>query len=334
MNIYSYRLNARTLPSTPHDAGIRGLLDLLFNGTCNLMMGSACNLACTYCSVGHNLPVVEPWPQLKLAIDRCAELGFRKAAYMGGEPTVHPHLMDMARRLKEKGFGLTVLATNGVKLADPAFVDRLASAGVSAFVFSVDAFEKRTQEGLYGGLHRYQDVMQGLRNALSRTELPVAVNGVVNTVTLGSLRRNVDTLLRLRTKYGRTMVQVFSLMHVSRERGHTQVGQFVDLVRSAKTVRAALSHARQNGLPAIVAGYPPCLLEECAPHAFEMYVSEYAVDLDTGKAKKTGLNQDRVVSPACAKCRYFKICGGVIERYASKSTMKRVSERGSKLQRA
>ncbi len=109
---------------------------------------NACNLQCSICfahagKIGYlykpdlatieeimdtlrgNLPV--PPPALQLS---------------GGEPTVHPDLLEIVRMAKRKGFRHIELNTNGVKLADEKdgveFIRELRKAGVDTLYLSFD----------------------------------------------------------------------------------------------------------------------------------------------------------------------------------------------------
>lgn len=330
-DISTFRINAAYLDAHPHEAGLRGLLELTFDGAYNLILGRACNLDCVYCYVGDYLPPLESWAKLKAVVDRAAELGLRKTMYFNAEPTVHPRFLDIARHVRRAGSKVVTLLTNGVKLADPAFVDATAKAGVDAVVFSVDLFEKEPQERLHGrGFHKYDEVQRGLLNLLERTELPVVVVSVVNEVTIDSLSRNIEVLAGLRDRHKRTIASIMSLMHEPWG-GKRDLIRPVDLVKSAAKVRKALLHARRLGLPALTTGYPPCLLDGCAASAFEMYVSEQTLDLDTGKRRDTDFDRARSACPTCPAGDAFSFCRGVDESYASEPTMAKVRRRAARM---
>jgi len=109
---------------------------------------NACNLQCSICfahagkigylyrpdvetigeimdNLRNNLPVPPPAVQLS-----------------GGEPTVHPDLLEIVRTAKRKGFRHVELNTNGVKLADEKdgveFIRQLTDAGVDTLYLSFD----------------------------------------------------------------------------------------------------------------------------------------------------------------------------------------------------
>ncbi len=72
----------------------------------------------------------------------------------GGEPTLHPQLFAMIDLLFQRGFGQVCINSNGIKLAQPAFAERLAdcarrSNGGYVFVYlQVDGFKSSTYKAL------------------------------------------------------------------------------------------------------------------------------------------------------------------------------------------
>ena len=67
----------------------------------------------------------------------------------GGEPTLRDDVLDLLSGLTERGFN-TFLLTNGVKLADETFVQRLADAGLKYLVMQFDGFTDDVHERLRG----------------------------------------------------------------------------------------------------------------------------------------------------------------------------------------
>lgn len=89
----------------------------------------ACNLKCPYCQAppnGHQLPVA----QLKQALQWLASQGGESIKFTGGEPFVHPNLLDLIDECRSLGMEPTVV-TNGTLITDEA-VECFARNGVRA----------------------------------------------------------------------------------------------------------------------------------------------------------------------------------------------------------
>lgn len=95
-----------------------------------------CNLACTYCNEfdRHSPPV--PTSEMLRRIDKLGELGTSIITFSGGEPTLHPDLDLLIRRVRECGAIATII-TNGYFLV-PDRIKRLNAAGLDYLQISID----------------------------------------------------------------------------------------------------------------------------------------------------------------------------------------------------
>jgi len=95
-----------------------------------------CNLACTYCNEfdAHSAPV--PTFEMLRRIDKLGELGTSIITFSGGEPTLHPDLDLLIRRVRERGAIATII-TNGYFLV-PDRIKRLNAAGLDYLQISID----------------------------------------------------------------------------------------------------------------------------------------------------------------------------------------------------
>ncbi|MDT3426542.1 MoaA/NifB/PqqE/SkfB family radical SAM enzyme [Paenibacillus forsythiae] len=98
-----------------------------------------CQLKCEYCYVAldsksqSNKPV--PANDIIRLVDQAAEVDpatgktlFGQIAFIGGEPTLHPHLPDIMQYTLDNGL-MPLLITNGVKLADIDFARKVCLPG-------------------------------------------------------------------------------------------------------------------------------------------------------------------------------------------------------------
>ena len=83
--------------------------------------------------------------------------------FSGGEPTIHPQILDFLRLAKAKGVRTVNLNTNGIRLAhDRSFVAALAELGPNIYL-QFDGFSERTSLELRG-----RDLRAAKRTALDR----------------------------------------------------------------------------------------------------------------------------------------------------------------------
>src|SRR5437764_156682 len=95
-----------------------------------------CNLACTYCNEFDKDSPPVPMQEMLRRIDKLGELGTSIITFSGGEPTLHPDLDLLIRRVRQQG-AIATLITNGYLLV-PDRIKRLNAAGLDYLQISID----------------------------------------------------------------------------------------------------------------------------------------------------------------------------------------------------
>jgi MoaA/NifB/PqqE/SkfB family radical SAM enzyme len=98
-----------------------------------------CNLKCAYCNEFDRVSQPVPLDRLCATVDHLAALGTRAVAFTGGEPTLHPELVDLVRHTAGK-IAKVSMSSNGYKLT-PTLVDALSDAGLGRMQISLDGIE-------------------------------------------------------------------------------------------------------------------------------------------------------------------------------------------------
>jgi MoaA/NifB/PqqE/SkfB family radical SAM enzyme len=95
-----------------------------------------CNLDCAYCNEYDKTSAPVPLETMLQRIDRLAGLGTTIITLSGGEPTLHPDLDAMIRRIRTRG-AIATLITNGLLLT-PDRIHALNRAGLDYLQISID----------------------------------------------------------------------------------------------------------------------------------------------------------------------------------------------------
>jgi MoaA/NifB/PqqE/SkfB family radical SAM enzyme len=103
---------------------------------CSLYVTDRCNLDCSYCTEYDNSRPHPSLDNLKKWIRKIRELGTMRIALVGGEPLVHPDIVEIVRYCRELGFA-TSLTTNGFLLTRKLLA-QLEEAGLQVMQISVD----------------------------------------------------------------------------------------------------------------------------------------------------------------------------------------------------
>ena len=156
---------ANTTPWTNHSCTI--LIEII----------ERCNLSCPTCFAGSS-PLhskVMSLEEFTRQVDQLVTEGKRDSDMIqlsGGEPTIHPSLFAMVDLLFERGFHKVCINSNGIKLAQPSFTERLANCmnqhpRDQIFVYlQFDGFEDNT----YARLRGREDLLQIKRRALDNCQ--------------------------------------------------------------------------------------------------------------------------------------------------------------------
>lgn len=103
---------------------------------CSLYLTDKCNLDCSYCTEYDNSKPHPTLEDLKLWIRKIRDLGTMRIALVGGEPLLHPNVVEIVRYCRELGFA-TSLTTNGFLLTRK-LLKELEEAGLQVMQISVD----------------------------------------------------------------------------------------------------------------------------------------------------------------------------------------------------
>jgi 7,8-dihydro-6-hydroxymethylpterin dimethyltransferase len=140
----------------PHDCGI---CPEHAQHTCLgiIEVNTACNLDCPICFAesgtgpqehGYSLTLEEVESMLDAFVR--AEGEPESVQLSGGEPSIHPQILEMLAAARARGIKLVMLNTNGIRLArDPRFAPALAELGVHVYM-QFDGFDEATQVAIRG----------------------------------------------------------------------------------------------------------------------------------------------------------------------------------------
>jgi hypothetical protein len=191
------RLQTDVLEGCPRDCGI---CPEHKQHTCLgiIEVNTGCNLDCPICFAesgtghqpdGYSLSL----EQVEWMLDAFVEAEGEPEAIQlsGGEPSIHPEILDMLGAAKARGIKLVMLNTNGIRLArDPRFAPALAEIGVHVYL-QFDGFKEATQLAIRGRLLQDEKLRALDRCAAAGVgvSLAAAVERGINHDELGDIVR-------------------------------------------------------------------------------------------------------------------------------------------------
>ena len=163
-----------------------------------LEVNETCNLTCPVCfadSAPHrpkNRSLAEIEAMLDTLVASEGEPDLLQVS--GGEPTLHPQILEILRLARERPIRHLMLNTNGVRLAnEPAFVEALAKLGPGFEVYlQFDSLRKEALENIRGADLRgvRTRALANLEAAGVSTTLVVVVKKGVNDQEVGEITRH------------------------------------------------------------------------------------------------------------------------------------------------
>src|SRR3954453_1719393 len=178
---------------------------------CRFYVTDQGNLDCVYCTEYDNSRPHPSIDDLKQWIRKIRELGTMRIALVGGEPLVHPDIVELVRYCRELGFA-TSLTTNGFLLTRER-LRQLEDAGLQVMQISVDrmtpsAITKKSFKTILSKLDYFKDSKVSLHitgvicaDTLSESEA-VLETGLARGIPTEVGLVHADPLSRFRVEHG------------------------------------------------------------------------------------------------------------------------------------
>lgn len=161
---------------------------------------NACNLACPVCFT-HNradrlyfMPVDEMRRTVDWIVQSSGAVDLINVT--GGEPTLHPQILDLLEACRRPEIGRVTMNSNGLRLAeDPALCERLAALGVCV-ILSFDTFDPAASVRIHG-----RDIVEQKLRALDNLTRAGARLTLLHVMIRGENEDAIGPLLNLMTNH-------------------------------------------------------------------------------------------------------------------------------------
>jgi radical SAM protein with 4Fe4S-binding SPASM domain len=151
-----------------------------------------CNFNCIYCYVQNDANGRREMTREEAmdVINQAGDLGARKMIVLGGEPMLHPHIMEMVRFMKERGMEIEIF-TNGTNITAET-ARALSDYGVTV-VLKMNSADEKLQDILSGKKGAYKHIQQAFNN-LKEAGYPFTSPMGVSTIIC---RQNINELVHM-----------------------------------------------------------------------------------------------------------------------------------------
>jgi radical SAM protein with 4Fe4S-binding SPASM domain len=127
-------------------------------GHLDMEISSICNLQCKHCAATNNGKLMDFQLFLRV-MEEAKKLGAISVSFNGGEPLLHPKLVEMIKVARSYPFRAD-LFTNGVLITKP-FCEQIAALGLDKAHVSLDGLEEQHEQ--VRGKGAFEKTVQGIR---------------------------------------------------------------------------------------------------------------------------------------------------------------------------
>ncbi|MGD8805879.1 MAG: radical SAM protein [Chloroflexota bacterium] len=156
----------------------------------DLALTYGCNNACGHC---YNEPERFTMPSLTreewlAVIDKLHQIGVPHVIFTGGEATLHPDLPELIHYADSLGL-VTGLNTNGRRIADRDYMDRLAASGLNHVQVTLGSSRPAVHDAIMGA-RSFGQTVRGIQNAIA-----AGVHCITNTTIMACNRDHTAEII-------------------------------------------------------------------------------------------------------------------------------------------
>jgi MoaA/NifB/PqqE/SkfB family radical SAM enzyme len=279
----------------------------------DIKTGGGCNNRCAHC-------VLPTWGEDESAeaymgaISAAVQTGHNGITITGGEPTIHPAILDIVAHAKSLGVHVT-LQTNGRRLCDEGFAAEIARH-VDTFAIALHGPNPAVHDAITGRPGSFEQTVAGVRHIAAAGKL-IAAKLVLTSLNAGHILATTRLMVDLGFD-----IFVFSYVHGvgNARRNYDRLAvRYTDLWPQ---VKASVDHLTPRYLPANLETFPFCIVR-----GYEALVAEINFLAGEFNVKFVGHElqswtsarlKQKTKFEACSKCSFDPLCEGVWTEYADK----------------
>lgn len=297
-----------------------------------LWLGLKCDVKCKFCydeNVNKKEKLWVPLEDTKRALSKFRNYyGNRYVDFMGGEPTLHPKILDIVKYSSDIGLKPTLI-THGMHLADFDRALKFKNAGVHDFLMSIHGVNE-TVADLHGvNNNNYNRQLKALEN-LKKLNIPVRFNCIL-------IKDNLEQLIDVVELANQNDVKVINFLtfnpyfewksspEITFQAKHSEIVKYLK-----KAIELCLSYE----IEANVRYMPICQLKGFESHIYTGYQLPYdthewdynswydrGIEKNPSKDWYYSASQDQQhrhaykYTDACMDCSLKNICDGFHEQY-------------------
>ncbi len=151
-----------------------------------------CANRCVFCATGDRISAALAWPKIEEILRQHREQGTDQLDIDGGEPTLHPQLVDAIHLARDLGYRSINVTSNGRLLRDRALAERVVNSGITHLLISLHGATADVHDAATDAPGSFVETVAGIDNVMALRP-PHVETGINVTI----VRANVDHLMAL-----------------------------------------------------------------------------------------------------------------------------------------
>ncbi len=238
----------------------------------DLKVGFACNNHCNFCVQWDKRLHYKPRTKdeiFKILSDERAN-GSIEVVFTGGEPTVHPSLIESIEYARSIGYTAVQIQSNGRNFSDIIYLQKLIDAWVTEYSPSIHGFHPETHDTLVGAPWAWKQVIEGIRN-VRKLNQHIIINSVITEQNFKEIPALASLLIKLWVdQYQFAFVHILGSANKNKETIVPRASEVMPYVKKA------LDIGKESGITCMTEAIPFCLMQ-----GYEWAIAEYNFMPDT-----------------------------------------------------
>jgi len=280
----------------------------------DVKIGFDCNNRCDFCAQGDKRSIIKrrPLSEIKKILKDAAAKKINGVVFTGGEPTLHPNLIEAVKEAKKLGFSSIQVQTNGRRFAYYDYCLKLKKAGVNEMGPSLHGSRAKIHESLTHSRGSFAQVVKGIMNC-KKLGMYVLTNTVITSANYKDLPELAKLLVYLKVdQFQLAFVHIIGTAFKNRKWIVPRKSEIMPYVRRALDIGVGnKTLCFTEAIPyCFMKGYEQCVAERIIPEGpvvdANVYVENY------GDYRRS---EGKVKHKKCTKCAYFNVCEGPWREY-------------------
>jgi len=176
-----------------------------------LQVGFSCNARCRFCYYKESLRTgkVRDYTtlEIKSKLIEGISLGKNMIDISGGEPTIRHDIFEIIKYARDIGYKRVCLITNGIKMSNPEFCDKLIEAGMNEILFSIHSPVENDHDWLTCVKGSYKKIITALEYLGKKKGVSIRINSTIS----GFNYETIDKLFELLRPYDLDAINILIL---------------------------------------------------------------------------------------------------------------------------